>query len=101
VNLHHAAALALVGWYLMCPPLQSPCWPGVETLRELFGKGPGACEDLFPNYDATLSQWQESGQFDRIDECHDVALAKNEDVPLANQIQCRCIATDDPRLKEK
>jgi hypothetical protein len=106
VKSHHAAALALVGWYLMCPPLQSPCWPGVETLRELFGKGPNACKNLYPDYDAALSQWKESRKFDHADECQadvtkDLKDWLSRKTPLSDRIHCRCVATDDPRLKSK
>jgi hypothetical protein len=84
-----AAALALLGWYLICPPREGPCMWGVQTLRELFGYGPGACNHLYPNYDAPTSGWENRGQFDHVDQC------KRE---ISGDISCRCVATDDPNL---
>jgi hypothetical protein len=57
MKLRHVAALALVGWYVMCPPLQSQCAPGVETLRNLLGMTPAACEAKILNYDAPIDEW--------------------------------------------
>jgi hypothetical protein len=47
MNLRHAAALALVGWYLMVPP---------STGGKLDTKAP-------------LPQWINEGAFDRADDC--------------------------------
>jgi hypothetical protein len=46
MKLRHAAALALVGWYLMAPPMSS--WPGTPWID--------------PN--APLSKWQFIGRID-------------------------------------
>jgi len=91
MNLWPAAQLALMGWYLMCPLYRSPCWPGVETLRDMFGYGPGACEAQLPDYDASISQWTESGEYDLVSECRERAASIGDPV-------CKCTATDDPRL---
>ncbi len=92
MNPRHTAALALVGWYLICPPYHSPCWPGVETLRQIFGYGPGACEMQLPDYDAAISQWTESGEYDHVSDCEERSAS------IGNPV-CKCIGTDDPRLK--
>jgi hypothetical protein len=59
MNLRHAAALALVGWYLMMPPLAGP---NASNLRV----------DLT----AKLSQWEIVDSFDSADVCR-VALLKD------------------------
>jgi hypothetical protein len=100
----HAAALALVGWYLMAPPVQEK--DGVQ-------------------YNAPIAKWDIQHVFDSAAEC-DVAMQRwrsrakkvwdalnskkplphnaDLDLPLeqVNQMgACECIASDDPRLKEK
>jgi hypothetical protein len=98
MNLRHAAALALVGWYLMTPP------PLFHSKVDV---------DL----DAPLSKWTVYSAFDSAQECEAEKVA---DFHLANQkalgdptddpklrgvrdqlMTAQCIATDDPRLKEK
>lgn len=109
----HAAALALVSWYLMVPPLSKP---------------PAA---LATNIDAInaynrvpqrvpLSQWSLFESFDSADECRafkDAAYANKEYQFKAGKrvnfddvvkgydhyagVWGECIATDDPRLKGK
>jgi hypothetical protein len=97
VNLRHAAALALVGWYLMTPPRVG--------------------DHFFP--DAPLSRWR---SLDRIEypsknACEavrqkDVAMFPGDPEKLpAERYTARtmmrgvralaCVATDDPPLKEK
>ena len=113
MNLRHAAALALVGWYLMMPPFV-PSPP----------QGQGRMLDL----KAPLGQWYITGSYDGAAECAaalsvqhkktDKAFKEAEDTLARNapkdrefrefvistaQAQDRasaCIATDDPRLKE-
>jgi hypothetical protein len=85
----HAAALAIVGWYLMAPPPQ----------------------DLH----APISKWVMKGSYDTADACFaDRALiGGNADLraiqrrkagltaPDDPDSAALCIASDDPRLKEK
>jgi hypothetical protein len=100
MNRHHAAALELVGWYLMAPPLGS---------------------DHKPDTSAPLSRWTAviRGSFDTAHQCderhmkdvdgvdeflrshlHSIpAAADQESIDAVNAE--KCIATDDPRLKEK
>jgi hypothetical protein len=102
MSLRHAAALALVGWYLLSPPI---------VLEGEKAKIDGS---------VPLSQWhrgdrvyetesaceEENAKLRAIAESHknwigpsgSVAAANDRYVLLTNQ---RCIATDDPRLKEK
>jgi hypothetical protein len=98
---HHATALALVGWYLMLPPRVSD-WP-----------------TLVFDTNAPLSKWQQGGSFDTAKECDE---DKKKDAGLALQLAEKmsgedkkkamlsvmrmlsgpqCIASDDPRLKER
>ncbi len=88
----HAAALALVGWYLMVPPWTAP--------------------DTFDSK-APISKWQVFLSFDSAQQCQDAqidyhakwrrnAFQRNERVVAYNVRlfgEAQCIATDDPRLK--
>jgi len=110
MNFRHAAALALVGWYLMMPP----------RADEVSGPSDPS-EDLVALH-APLSQWFLSLSFDTAQECqrvrekrynegsramHDLLKSGGhpDDGPraqfIAQQMWYQCIATDDPRLKEK
>ncbi len=83
----HAAALALVGWYLMMPPWYN--------------------DEKEPRLNAPIAAWEILGSYDSADQC------MRELVELANKAFARstpkersefgvnCIATDDPRLKGK
>jgi hypothetical protein len=88
----HAAALALVGWYLMMPP--PPDRPN----------GP-------VDISASLSRWEIIDSFDGAEECSkyrfiiqgfmaDPTTGKKRD-PTPRGAAAVCISTDDPRLKSK
>jgi hypothetical protein len=92
MNLRHAAALALVGWYLMVPP----------TTHEIL------------DIKAPLSQWVYEGAFDKADDCESArangATSKGGPGTSEQEIQSirqmfargQCVASDDcRRLKEK
>jgi hypothetical protein len=103
VKLHHAAALALVGWYLMVPP---------------YSGSPRRYDDLRP-----LKEWKSVGQVhDSLAECKRDKAAKfaqmyavlgvastkwhlNRDILVLNwknaRMATQCIATGDPRLESK
>jgi hypothetical protein len=99
----HAAALALVGWYLMVPPLRHGKPTGADAV------GP----------EAPLSVWQNMGSFDTAADCykdlHSIRIRheagkdlQGDNLPadlkaefLALDSDALCIATDDPRLKGK
>jgi hypothetical protein len=83
----HAAALALVGWYLIMPPQ----------------------DDEHYRLHASLSEWQQIGAYESATEC-ERQLAMDQlfaprDQWNANQRKAmdsaRCISSDDPRLKAK
>lgn len=82
----HAAALALVGWYLMTPPLYKD--------GELDEKAP-------------LKEWTIINSFDTATECSESVIETsrqmNADTTTSNVVRRRlmlsaCISTDDPRL---
>jgi len=98
MNRRHAAALALFGWYLMMPP---PNWSKTNLST------------------APLREWTLFGRYNSADECSDERfrmirvqymavlsdLAEGESDPNLPSLHldfknARCIATDDPRLKE-
>jgi hypothetical protein len=91
MSTRHAAALALIGWYLMVPPKASN----------------GGLDPQAP-----LSKWKIDGVYDTARECderyhRDLYLAEDWKRATGNtQVwkdvqEEQCIATDDPRLKEK
>jgi len=95
----HAAAVALVGWYLICPPLrfEHPENPS-DTGKVLL--------------DAPISEWVVQGSFDSAADCEQAKsefraqsahwlLPKPSLVSAERLGKAFCIATDDPRLKRK
>ena len=91
-NPHHAAALALVGWYLMVPP--------IDRSLGLF----------YVPATEPLSLWSIDRTFTSEDECNrtladlrqsHLRWEGNTEFALDQQRQHSiCIATDDPRLME-
>lgn len=94
----HAAALALVGWYLMAPPTY-----------------PGANGSFVTKTAVPLRLWQNIGSYDHVADCEDerqalLDLKKTESTFAQEPLQVKlsiigswssiCIATDDPRLKD-
>src|SRR5437870_7573819 len=61
MKLRHAATLALVGWYLMVPPIPQT-WTGDPDLPSV------AIIDTC-NPDAPLSEWRGKGEFEQLSEC--------------------------------
>lgn len=121
MNPRHAAALALMGWYLMVPPIE---WS--HQLRDTpTGVSEGGPLWPYPKT-APLSSWQMIMSFDTADLCEGTLsyLRKQEDKKTKaaiakcpnDQSQCysveekqrffsalwgKCIASEDPRLKPK
>ncbi len=96
MNLRHAAALALVGWYLMTPL-------GDPKTGKMY-------------YEAPLKYWRIDDSFDSAKECkqgllrnldwfqqHQPKVTFDKDSPdtlgYRGAIAALCIGTDDPRLK--
>lgn len=114
MNLRHATALAIVGWYLMTPPYDS-----------IISRGSLAY--FLVHEDAPISKWNIVDSFDSAVACNNERLGKGRasmtDFPppepprepgepslrpkTLKQLQAlqdwdaKCIGTDDPRLKEK
>ncbi len=84
MKLRHTAALALVGWYLMLPPVVSR-WP----LRE--------------QSNAPLSRWAIMASFDSAEHCENAHANLDEEHKDRSDalvfLGVACIGTDDPRLK--
>ena len=88
MNLRHAAALALVVWYLLVPPLYK-----------------GEVEEKAP-----LKKWTVLQSFGTVAECSQwlsVMLDKADLDPATRTVvkhrllAASCVSTDDPRLKEE
>ena len=87
MNVRNAAALALVGWYLLVPLRENE---NSAKLRQ----------------DVPLGEWVYVYSFHTAKECTDDAVNEEQlrakDPLEADQYASwQCIATDDPRLKEK
>ena len=98
MNPRHAAALALVGWYLMVPPTSSKLTPDGGH---------------YPNPSAPISEWNLHSSYDSAKECEKAAdEMRDKFSPLLRKGKSdfesggewmqsiHCIASDDPRLKE-
>jgi hypothetical protein len=103
----HAAALALVGWYLMMPPIR------LGTLTN--GQAGYTIASSLP-----FSEWSNFGSFDSVQKCDgrrmmDIESAKHmlamshldpskppdqfKSLKFTAPLLAQCIASDDPRLK--
>jgi hypothetical protein len=106
MKLHHAAALALVGWYLMLPPLR-PDGPRSDP--------PKGSDRVKADLSAPLSQWEaiSTGKpFGTKKECeaypeHLKKLLHDPKKPGAERAlkywfdRSQCVSTDDPRMKSR
>jgi hypothetical protein len=99
MNARRAAALALVGWYLMVPPFDAV---NLKTLPS------GNISTVWKRR-ASLPEWNINGSFGKAGDCED-EKAKLQQLGLQNPDQvgsstvaawlgAQCVATDDPRLK--
>jgi hypothetical protein len=94
MKVRHTVALAIVGWYLMVPPIElSP------SGRRAF------------NLDAPLSQWYRWDFYDTARECWDVdhdLFVRSQSIlqidPLDDAadayLEARCVASDNLRLSD-
>ncbi|HTQ24327.1 MAG TPA: hypothetical protein VMI09_06490 [Candidatus Binataceae bacterium] len=91
MKLKSQAMLLLCGWYLMYPP---------RTTYSIKSHSIGSLR----NTSAPLSRWTMLGSFDTAVEC-DKALVANGGGQGSSRNEAdlilQCIASDDPRLKEK
>ena len=100
VNFRHAAALVLVGWYLMVPSVLPHAGPAADV----------PAKDLV-DLDAPIEQWTQWESFDSALACQKgktklintttKGTFDDENVEWSERLAfAKCIATDDPRLKE-
>ena len=96
MNLRHAAALALVGWYLMIPPMYF-----VASLC----KCPRPEDGTYVEPHAPLVRWQKWKLYNSGSACESARAAgvveKYWKGRIKGDIYGRCIENDDPRLKEQ
>jgi hypothetical protein len=101
----HAAALALVGWYLMMPPHGPTKCSNPNPLGWSESGNVVQCQARIESQ-APFRQWKrvpDSQEFEHKMDCeraisNDCASSLQGDLCIA---KAECIATDDPRLKEK
>jgi len=101
MGLRHAATLALVGWYLMYPPIVT----GKDRVDSV-------------NNNAPFSEWERGGRiFKSREKCEAFGEREREEAKkppkqIIGSLQARrlqflplmktmCVRSDDPRLKEK
>lgn len=84
MKLRSTAAVVLLGWNLMCPPLYHPCWP-IGAVQEILGVG-GLCESPRPHRSAPQDKWIASGAYNSAEECQSQAGAKSA---------CKCVAGEN------
>jgi len=104
----HAAALALVGWYMMTPPIESCI--GASSGRSceqtpLSRWQIRATYDSRANCEKSKAVWIEKGRMylgesDARSRTPGSRVGPDEAYDMA-EIEATCVATDDPRLKEK
>jgi hypothetical protein len=118
MNLRHAVALALVGWYLMVPRVSYD--PQIPERDKGYSGWTSCClkNDGTPDF----SKWDNVESYDTAAECEDGRSrldsakgstteagrdgAKHDPEGLARASQdavkkATCLSSDDPRLKEK
>jgi hypothetical protein len=110
----HAAALALVGWYLMTPPPLQPSW-STSLWSHLRFKTYLDDPDYvpWPDTKAPIGRWQVLGRFDSEAECQAELDKQREEHPYSPGLSedergltfyfwsqsSACFAGDDPRLR--
>ncbi len=104
----HAGALALVGWYLMVPPTveETSCTGITATIDRWFDRTAHDryCEEMskIVAFQAPLNRWHDYKAFETLAECEvERQRISTPIAPSDPRFSARCIATDDPRLKEK
>jgi hypothetical protein len=95
----HAAALALVGWYLIWPPSKDKIDPHCSG-QHLSASEKKTCdaEALEITYDAPLRRWEPGIIFNKLSVCETYAVSYRRSNPV---YQPKCIEENDPRLKGK
>jgi hypothetical protein len=103
MNARHAAALSLVGWYLMVPPSGYPLAElSIWTVKSHF-KTEAGCEaerkkSRAEGRAASVHYTEELRRMTPYQQLMDGDVAQH---PAVAQIFARCFADNDPRLKSK
>ena len=111
MKLRHAAALALVGWYLMLPPANPANFSRTASVIQVIKDS----SDLDAAAKAPLGEWTIESGYDRAAECNAVHERRMDDwgTKFSKDAQAiyfrmmkyytlsQCVASDDPRLKPK
>ena len=97
VKLRQTAALALVGWYLIAP--------------SVYRRDPVHGKPAYAGVNEPMSAWTTFGSYDSAEKCEaarhaqfDGVAPSGDDLDRAlyeSAANAICLATDDPRLKEK
>jgi hypothetical protein len=103
ITLRHAAALALVGWYLMVPPLVEPDKRAVDHQAPLGAWLMMKSFDSASGCQRTMEAMQSAPPKP---ETHIEGLTEDQRRTAAKVAKdwmdsMLCVSTDDPRLKEK
>jgi hypothetical protein len=98
MTLRHAAALTLMGWYLMVTPAPGtkPVPPLYKWVRLYKFDSASQCEQGVEEYEHPLKAGPYLGCLTANGAACPPSATQPEEPPPA-----KCIATDDPRLKEK
>jgi hypothetical protein len=120
VKIRHAAALVLVGWYLMMPPFYRVSGLIFKSRVRLEpDEASKFMEDPFNPFQtlevysqAPIGDWSIESSYDLADTCEAAKIKdqgdsgwpeKREDIYLRlqslRQHESKCVASDDPRLK--
>jgi hypothetical protein len=92
VSRRHAAALTLLGWYLMGPPPIPDSWWSKHL--------PWTVPHEW-NRDAPLSSWTIQAKYQTQKECEEGLAATrraNADYIASSILAWQCVSSDDPRL---
>jgi hypothetical protein len=97
MNPRHAAALALVGWYLMVAPRDADYLFTVNAplTKWIIVQSFDTAENCESNRSRQIDQTDRLGEYWYYD------TKKRETIGSPAKLAYLCIATDDPRLKEK
>jgi hypothetical protein len=88
MKLRHAAAIALVGWYLMIPPQICPNSPYSQV-------------PCYRDPSVSLNKWTRADYFDSVDACDDRLHTLKNPFPPGSPSQIdeyQCVYEGDPRL---
>jgi hypothetical protein len=108
MNPRHAAALAIVGWYLMIPPNKrddaplsewtvSRSYDSAEACQSAQNKNRDQAAAKLKQYDSMTDQQRSNLEHNQKTFDQETNDRDNFDAAF----QSACIASDDPRLKEK